>query len=230
MIAAIGISAGAGDLISACVRTAGLEEATGSMEVFSGAASRSIAAGNEFPATLELVVPQGYELVLLDGEDDWRSITVFAGNTELAILRPGSIGLRSAFRSATCEAGGVFVSDGGTSRMEHEPAIFTAGRPGGRESLYLCVPCLSADTAVIPQGRSAVLSLRCKSVQDFSWPVPSGQLVSVEIRTDSRDGWKQALEAQGFTVTINGDTVRGTKGGIDDVRLTRVELQVGVLR
>ena len=200
------------------------------MEAFSGVASRSVAAGNEFPAALELVVPQGYELVLLNGEDDWRSVTVLAGSTELATLRPGSIGLRSPFRSATCEAGGVFVDSDGTSRTEQEPAIFTAGRPGGRVSLYLCVPCLAADTAIIPQGRSAVLSLRCKSVQDFSWPVPPGQQVSIEIRTDSRDGWKQALETQGFTVTINGDTVRGSIGGIDDVRLAMAELQVDILR
>ncbi|CAJ36043.1 hypothetical protein [Methanocella arvoryzae] len=229
MIAAIGVSAGAGDLIAASVRYAGLEEATTSMQAFSTAAARSVASSNEYPEALEMIVPQGYDLVLLDGDDDWHAITIWSGGTELTTLRPGSISLRSAFRSSGWEGGGVFVEDGGISKAEQKPAIFTASSPGGQTSLYLSIPCLSADTAVIPQGRSVVLSLRCQSRDDFSWPVPPGQQVTVEVRTDSTDGWKQVLEAQGFSVTTGPDSVRGSRGGISHVRLATAELQVEIL-
>lgn len=229
MIAAIGISAGAGDLISSCVRTAGLEGAAGSAEAFARTAARSATAGNEYPEALEIVIPQGYELVLLDGGDDWRALRIAADGSELANLRPGSLSLQSPFRAAIYEAGGVFVDDSGSCRTDRKPAIFLAGRPGGRISLYLYVPCLSADTSVLPSGRDAVLSLRCESLRDYEWTVLPGQQVSIEIRTDCIEGWKQVLESQGFTVAIDRDSVTGTRGGIDDVRLATAELQVGIL-
>lgn len=228
IIAAIGITAGAGDLIASCVRQAGLAEATSSIGAFSRAASGSMATGNEYPQALEMVIPSGYELVLLDGEDDWRAMEISSGGTRLASLRPGSVSLRSAFRSATYESGGAFVNDSGRCHVEREPALFTAGKPGGRTSLHICVPCLRADTAVVPQGRDVVLSLRHDSARDYTWPVAPGSRVSVVVRTDCQDGWRQVLEKAGFTVTVSGDTVTGSMGGIDDVRLTTVVLLVGL--
>jgi hypothetical protein len=177
---------------------------------------------------MEIVIPQGYELVLLDGEDDWRTITVSTGGTEPATLRTGSISLRSAFRSATYEGGGAFVNDSGRCQPARQPSLFTAGRPGGRSSLYICIPCLRVDTAIVPDGRSAVLSLRCGPARDYRWPVAPGSRVSVEVKTDCQEGWMQVLENSGFTVRVNGDTVTGTIGGINDVRLTTVELYVGL--
>jgi hypothetical protein len=210
------------------VRSAELSEAAHSVSALSHIASQSIATDNEYPEALEIVIPQDYDLVMLDKADDWRTLKIEAGGSELASLRTGSISIRSAFRSASYEAGGVFVDDPDGSRIEQKPSVFVAGKPGGRMSLYITVPCMSGDTTLVPSGRHTILALRCKSLQDYKWPLSPGTQVSVEIRTSSPDGWKQVLESQGFTVTMSDDTVRGTRGGIDDVYLTTAQLHIGL--
>lgn len=228
IIAALSISTGAGDLISSYARSAGLEEATGSVGALSGVAARSIASANSYPETVEMVIPPGYELLLLDGEDDWHRLTVSVDGSELASPRPGSLSLQSAFRSVTCEGGGVFVNDSGSCRPDRAPSIFISGEPSGKTSLFICVPCLKAEDAVWPAGREAILSLSCGASRDYHWDVSPGARTSVRVRTGSQEGWKEALEDQGFTVTVAGDTVTGSRGGIDEIDLAAVDLQVSL--
>ena len=228
IIATIGISTGAGDLISSSVRSTELAEAAHSVSSFAHIADQSIATDNDYPEALEMVIPQEYDLVMLDKADDWRNLKIEAGGSELTSLRTGSISIRSTFRSATYEAGGVFVDDPDGGRLAQKPSVFVAGTQGGRMSLYITVPCLSTDTGLVPSDRHTMLALRCKSLQDYKWPLSPGTRVSVEIRTSSLDGWRQVLESQGFTVAMSDDTVRGTRGGIDDVYLTAAELHIGL--
>lgn len=228
IVATIGISTGAGDLISSSVRHAEISEAAHSVSTLAHIAAQSIARDNQYPEALEMLIPPDYDLVMLDKADDWRTLKIEADGSELGIFRTGSVSIRSAFRSATYEAGGVFVDGPDGGRIEEKPSIFVAGKPGGTMSLYITVPCLSTDTTLVPPGRHSMLALRCKSLQDYKWPLSPGARVSVEIRTSSPDSWKQVLESQGFTVTMSDDTVRATRGGIDDVYLTAAELHIGL--
>ncbi len=161
----------------------------------------------------------------MDRYDDVTRLSVKLGDEEISAIRTGNVRLQSSFRSVSFEGGAVFSNDSGIVSIIRKPSVFSASHDG-RKGLYIYLVCIKTDTGVIPTGSHAIFDIRTESQQTESIiaPAPSNAIFSISSRDP--DGWIQFLESEGFAVTYNGNTVTAVSGGVSDVHVTYVTLQI----
>ncbi|OPY28522.1 MAG: hypothetical protein A4E28_01455 [Methanocella sp. PtaU1.Bin125] len=224
-IAVICVTTGAAGAIYSSAERIGYSEAKASISSFAAIAVETARANNTCYVAYELQLPPGYELLAMDMRDDIARIGVKLGEEEMPAIRVGSLRLQSPFRSVSFEGGAVVSNDSGIVDMVRKPSIFFASHDG-RKELYVCLVGITADTGSITPGPHAVLQIRVASqrTESRSVPVPSDAVISISTRDP--EGWATLLENAGFTVTIGGNTVVASAGGVTDIHVTSATVQV----
>jgi hypothetical protein len=223
--AVVFLASGAGGAITVTTESAGFSEARLAVRSLAATASSVARANNTYFTAAEVQVPAGYQLLTLDGNDDAARFAVSCGGGEIFAVREGSIRLQSAFRSVSFEGGAVFSNDSGLVDIVRMPSIFLA-RHEEDATLYIFITALSTDSRVVTGGTPVVLDIRARSGQNVSKQA-DGQ-VTVAISSTCPEGWSAALENMGFTVRQEGSRITATMGGITDVCIDCVALQVRV--
>jgi hypothetical protein len=223
--AVVFVASGAGGAITSATESAGFSEAAQAVRSLAATASNVARVNNTYFTASEIQVPAGYELLVVDGIDDTARFAVSCGNREVFAAREGSIRLQSPFRSASFEGGAVFGNDSGLATIARKPSIFIASH-GEEKSLYIFLTIVSADTCVITGGGPVVLDVRAAPGQNLSQP--TGGSVTIAVSSTCPEGWSAALRDAGFTVVQEGGRVTATMGGVTDVCIDCVALQVRV--
>lgn len=223
--AVVFLASGAGGAITSATENAGFSEATLAIRSMAATASNVARVNNTYFTAAEIQVPAGYELLALDGNDDVARFAVSCGDREIFAVREGSISLRSPFRSVSFEGGTVFSDESGFVNIARKPSIFIA-RHGEDATLYIYITALSTDSRVITGSMPAVLDVRTASDQNVSQP--AGRPVTIAVSSACPEGWSVVLRDAGFSVEKEGSRVTATMGGITDVCIDCVALQVRV--
>ncbi len=223
--AVVFLASGAGGAITTATDSASFSEATMAVRSLASTASNVARVNNTYFTAAEIQVPAGYELLMLDGNDDVARFAVSCGGREIFAVREGNIRLQSPFRSVSFEGGAVFGNDSGLVDIVRKPSIFAASH-GEDTMLYIFITALSADSRVVTGSMPVVLGIRAMSGQNVSKSVDGP--VTISVSSTCPDGWSTALEDAGFTVGQEGSRVTATRGGITDVCIDCVALQVRI--
>jgi len=172
-IAAIGLLAGSMSSISSTEKRMELSGSASSLRSFAGMAASAVETNNTFYAACEMGVPSGCELAVLDKHDDFRSLGIYSGTSQLAFLPTGSIVIQSPFRSAAFEGGAVLSNDTGVITVEKTPAINVLDLGSGKKALYVSITSISCNSSIMREG-PATLYVKCSSVLPMTWHVPDG--------------------------------------------------------
>jgi hypothetical protein len=223
--AVICVTSGAAGVIYSAAESISHSEAAASLETLAAIAVDVTRTNNTCYVAYELQMPAGYVLLAMDQGDDISRLSVKLGNKEVPAIRTGSIRLQSPFRSVSFEGGAVIGNDSGIVDIIREPSIFVASHDG-QKGLYIYLVCIKADTGAISSDSHAILDIRAVSqrLESINVPAPSDTIISVSSRDP--EGWAMFLQNEGFTVTCNGNTVTAVSGGVTDVHVTCVMLQV----
>ncbi len=223
--AVICVTSGAAGAIFSSSERISHSEATASIKSLAAIAMDTARTNNTCYVAYELQMPAGYELLAMDWRDDVPRFGVKLGDEEVPVIRMGSIRLQSPFRSVSFEGGAALGNDSGTIDIVRKPSVFIVSH-NGRKGLYVYLVCITADSGTIASGPHAILDIRAVSQrsESFSVPVPSDAVIAISSRDP--EGWVNFLESEGFAVTNNGNTVTATSGGVSDVHVTCVTLQV----
>lgn len=224
-IAAICLLTGGMGTLSAAEKRMEFAGSVGSLESFAGLASSAVETNNTFYAAQEMSVPAGSDLIVMDKHDDFRSIGIYAGDTQLAFLPMGSIRVQAPFRMATFESGAVISNDTGLDANERSPAIYTVKLATGRRALYMTVISLSSGSFVC-HGGPVTLYVRCASSDPMAWHIPDGTSMSMRVSSGDLPAWKERLERCGFTVVYEDGAIKATSGEVSDVYVTYADVDV----
>ncbi len=224
-IASVGILAGSLGPLSAAekhMEYAGSVSALGSLKnVISGA----IDSNNTYYAAYEFSVPPGYDLVLRDKHDDFRSLAIYSNSGQLAFLPIGSITLRSPFRTAAFEGGAVVSNETGLVKAEKSPQLSMVRLPSGKKALYMSVTSISCGSYVRHAG-PVTLFIKCSTVSPMSWHVPDGATVTIVARSGDPGAWQERFESCGFATTRNESTISATSGEVSEIYVVYAEADV----
>ncbi len=223
--AVVFLASGAGGAITAATESAGFSEATLAVRSLAATASNVARVNNTYFTAAEIQVPAGYELLMLDGNDDVARFAVSCGGREIFVVREGSIRLQSPFRSVSFEGGAVFSNESGLVDVVRKPSVFIA-RHKEDTTLYIFITALSADSRVVAGSMPVVLGVRAGSGQNVSKSVDGP--VTISVSSTCPEGWSAALVDAGFTVGQEGSRVTATRGGITDVCIDCRALQVRI--
>lgn len=223
--AVVFLASGAGGAITAATESAGFSEATLSVRSLAATASNVVRVNNTYFTATQIQVPAGYELLMLDGNDDIARFAVSSGEREIFNARAGSIRLQSPFRSVSMEGGAVFSNESGLVDVVRKPSVFIA-RHGVDATLYIFITRLSADSRVVTGSMPVVLGIRAGFGQNVS--ITANDPVTISVSSNCPEGWSTALEDAGFTVRQEGSRVTATQGGITDVCIDCKTLQVRI--
>lgn len=219
IVAVAGISTGATDLIAGSLRQAALSNTVSMTGSFNNIVSEVVASDNTYGTAFELFPPQGYELTATDRYDDFRTVDIYAGDERRMSIRTGSFSLGSGFRGTVYEGGAVISGDRDCAEMVRKPSVFIEGT-AGHLSLYVCLTGLSIDSWSSGTGMPAIMSIRFAERETREWPVPSGTGTKLIIKTGDTRAWKEFMENEGFSVTVNDDIVTASTGGVTDVHVS----------
>jgi hypothetical protein len=223
--AVVFLASGAGGAITAATESAGFSESTLAVRSLAATAANVARVNNTYFTAAEIQVPAGYELLMLDGNDDVARFSVSCGGREIIAVREGSIRLQSLFRSVSFEGGAVFSNDSGLVDIVRKPSIYTV-RHGDDTTLFIFITAVSADTRVVTGSVPAVLDIRAGSGQNVSKPVDGP--VTISVSSTCPEGWSAILIDAGFTVEQEGGRITATRGGITDVCIDCMALQVRI--
>lgn len=225
IVAVAGISTGAGDLIAGSVRQTSLSGTVSTANSFETIVSEVAETDNYYGTTLEMFPPQGYECIVTDRFDDFRTVDVYAGNDRRMSLRTGSFRLDSGFRGTVYEGGAVVSGDQGYREMIRSPAIFLQGT-AGHLSLYVYLTGLSLDSWSSGAGMPTIVSIKFVERDTEEWIVAPGTSTRLIIKTGDTGAWKEFLEREGFSVTVNDDIVTASTGGVTDVHVSYTVVRI----
>ncbi len=223
--AVICVTSGAAGVISSAAERIGHSEATASIRTLAATAVEVARTNNTCYVAYELQMPAGYELLAMDQGDDITRLSVKLGSKEVPAIRTGSIRLESPFRSVSFEGGAVIGNDSGIVDIIREPSIFIASHDG-RKGLYIYLVCIKADTGAVLSDSHAILDIRAVSQRSESINVSAPSDAIISISTRDPEGWAKFLRDEGFAVTCYGNTITTVSGGVSDVHVTCVTLQI----
>lgn len=226
-IAAIGLLAGSMSSISSTEKRMELTGSASSLRSFASMVSSTVETNNSFYVACEMGVPSGCELVLMDKHDDFRSLSIYSGPSQLAFLPVGSIAIRSPFRSAAFEGGAVLTNDSGLVTVEKKPAVYVLDMGSGKKALYVSITSISCNSSVM-RGGPATLYVKCSSVEPMTWHVPDGSTITLRVRSGGSGAWEEQLERCGFTVTYEGGEVKATSREVSDIYVIYAEVGVNM--
>ena len=224
-IAAVGLLAGGMGTLTATEKKMELTGSVNSLKSFASLAETAVETNNTFFAARELSVPPGSDLLVKDKHDDFRYLSIYNGNQQLAFLQFGSIGIRSPFRSVSFEGGAVISNDTGQVTGELPPAIYTIKVSPSTQALYISIISISSDSFVRHSG-PATLYVRCTSVTPMIWHLNGSPSVIVRAASDNARAWGEKLEECGFSVTYGDGSIKATDNQITDVYVTYSEVEV----
>lgn len=224
-VAAIGLLAGGMGTLSASERQMELSGSIGSMKAFASQASIEAGSNNTFFTAYEMSVPMGYELLGKDMHDDFRSLSIDAGQTLHAFFPMGSIRLQSPFRSVTYEGGAVISNDTGQVADQYGPGIHAIRLKNGGNALYISLITVSCDSFAKGSG-PATLELRSASVRPMTWHVPYGTTTTLRVSSGDAAGWGKRLKECGFTVEYEDGSLKAASSDVSDIYVTVATIEV----
>jgi hypothetical protein len=224
--AVVFLASGAGGAITAATESAGFSEAALAVRSLASTASNVARVNNTYFMAAEIQVPAGFELLMLDGNDDVTRFAVSCAGREIFAVREGSIRLVPPFRSVSLEGGAVFSNESGQADVVRKPSIFIARR-GEDATLYIFITAISANSRVIAGSMPVVLGIRSGSGQNASKSVDG--MVTISVSSTCPEGWSATLGEAGFSVEQEGSRVTATIGGITDVCIDCRTLQIRIV-
>jgi hypothetical protein len=226
------VSIAAAGLLTGCMATlAGTEKqlefscAGASLKSLGNIMAGAVESNNTFYTAFEMSVPEGYDLIVKNRNDDFRSIGIYEDDRAVAFLLLGSIRLESPFRTGTFEGGAVSMNDSGTGTCWTFPVFHAIERYDGRKALYISAISVSSDSFVAHSG-PITLRIRCRSVDTFEAHGSSGHPMTVKVESSDGPAWKERLEKCGFNVKYEDGTIIATLGEAADVYVTYAEADV----
>lgn len=226
-IAAVGLLAGSMSSASAVEKRMELSGSAYSLKSFAGMADSAIGENNTYYAACAMGIPSGYELIVLDRHDDFRSISIYSGSNMLTYLPSGSVSVRSPFRSASFEGGAVLSNDSGLAAMEKSPAVYVMDLGSGKKALYVSIASVSCDSSVL-RGSAATIYAKCSSVKPMRWDVADGSAIALRVRSGEPEAWGEYLERCGFNVSYEDGEAVATIGEVSYVYAAYAEVGVKV--
>lgn len=224
-IAAIGLLAGSMSSLSSTEKRMELTGSVASLRSFAEMVSSTVETNNSYYVACEMGVPSGYELVVLDKHDDFRSLGIYSGSSQLVFLPFGSVAMQSPFRTAAFEGGAVISNDTGLVTTERSPAVHVLDLGSGKKALYVSVTSISSDSFVM-HGGPAVLFIKCSSVKPMTWHVPDGSTITLRVRSGGLRTWEEQLERCGFTVIYEDGEIKATSREVSDIYVVYSEAGV----
>jgi hypothetical protein len=229
IIAVIFLASGAGAMITSAIVKTELSSTATSMEAFASSACRAACDNNSYFTACEIAVPAGYRIYIVDGGDDFRSLSVYCGGEKRWSVRTGSARICSPFTSVCFEGGAVFINDSGLAGVEKRPSVYMV-QDGKNVSLYLSMICLAADTGAPSKEGPVVLTVKAESQGSERWEVPAGAQTAIVVSTGDPEGWGCVFRDMGFAVSYNGSLVTATSGGVSGVYASHTVVQVACSR
>lgn len=218
-IAAIGLMSTSASMILTSERSLELSGVNGAMEAIAREAFIVAETNNTYYTVQELYVPGGYDLMIRDSEDDYRSVRLFVDGNLVASIRLGSVCLHSQFRSSTFEGGAVISNDSGNIVSVLSPRIQAVRSPSGKDSIYATLIAVSCDT--ITHGEGPVTpGIKCESIKTLKWHISDTSEVAIRVASENAAGWERAFTTAGLDVSYEDGTIKATSRRISDVYVT----------
>jgi len=224
-IASVALLAGSLGTLSASEKQLEYEGSISSLRSFGNIVTGSVQSNNTFDTAFEMVVPSGYELIVRDKHDDFRSVSIYSNSAPLAFLPTGSIALDSPLRSVTFEGGAVITNETGLVSSKITPCIRAATLPSGKKALYMSIVSVSAGTFIGHPG-TETLYARCVSTKPMSLHIPDGGRATIYVRSGDLPAWKGAFEGCGLAVTYENGAVKASSTEVSDIYVAYAEAEI----
>ncbi len=224
-IAAVGLLTGGMGTLTATEKRMELDGSVNSIKSLASLAEAAVETNNTFFSAQELSVPSGNDLAVRDKHDDFRSVSIYNGNQQLAFLPLGSVVISSQFRSVCFEGGAVISNDTGLLTADPAPAIYTVRLSPTKQALYVSLVSISSDSFVSHSG-PATLYVRCSSVTPMIWHLTGSPSVIVRVASDNAAAWGNKLEGCGFNVTYGDGSMEASDNEITNIYVTYSEVEV----
>lgn len=224
-IASVALLAGSMGALSASEKQLEYEGSAASLHSFGNIMAGIVESNNTFDTAFQMSVPSGYDLVVRDKHDDFRSVSIFSNSAPLAFLPMGSVALDSPFRSVTFEGGAVISNETGLVEPEISPVVRTATLQSGRKALYMSVASISGDSFIKHPG-PATLYARSVTTKPLSMHIPDGNRAIIYVRSGDLPAWKEAFEECGLDVTYENGAVKASSTEISEIYVTYAEAEI----
>ena len=224
-IAAMGMLTGCMGILSATENRMELMGATTSLKLMGNMISGSVETNNTFYTAFGMSVPPGYDLIVRNKYDDFRSIGIYEDDKLVAFLPLGSIRLQSPLRATSFEGGAVILNDSGLVTPEEGPAVHMVKQSNGKKALYISAISISSDSFAAHDGAITLL-IRCKSLETIDVHPSSGSVVTLKVESSETPAWKERLEECGFNTECDNGEIKATAGEVNDIYVTYAEADV----
>jgi hypothetical protein len=224
-IASVALLAGSMGTLSASEKQLEYQGSISSLRSFGNMITNIVESNNTFDTAFEMTVPSGYELIVRDKHDDFRSVSIYSNSAPLAFLPTGSMALDSPFRSVTFEGGAVISNETGLVESEISPCVRAATLPSGRKALYMSIISVSSGTFIGHSG-PGTLYARCVSTKPISLHIPDGRNAVIYVRSGDLPAWKEAFEGCGLAVTYENGAVKASSAQVSDIFVTYSEAEI----
>jgi hypothetical protein len=217
-LAAIGLMTAGMGMLQATENSMEFSGSSGALCSLAQAASAAAETNNTFESVHEMNVPSGYDLIVLDENDDSSALDIYSGYTPMASFRIGSIKMRSPFRSVTFEGGAVIANDSGNIQYLRSPSIRLVRSADGKNAIYINI--VSAFSGTFTDSGGAVdIGVRSNSVivKKFN---TEGSVTSIYILCSEPAIWERELIDAGFETSYQDGKLKAVSSEVSNVYVT----------